>query len=392
MIRLILALSGFIVVSACSKKDKSGEDVYLPKGLEDSDALPVVSRLPTRPEGGSVPGKVAEMDPEESARRKARNEIVAIEFGASAAGINMKTTKNEARTILAAPLGASQGFEFYPEHIRILWDDAAAPAPRLLVVDEGYAGRLSLPAPYGNINIGQSLTALRPNFDIKEFMLAAGAAFEGMAGKAYNCEEALTCRLVAATTAFELQFRRGGMLVSNDASKKLQLLYFQPTQKFYPRVTGPIVYGSSIGGVDFMTLRSSFEAKYGPPEEIEQGFAYYDQGSIRIGWGTNRMPLAIGALRTFSGSMNFGATIGERKIGDSFKAHMANADQAKAFMLAIDRHFENRAPDFDCSTQTTPLCSLETDGELILIELAKGIFVFTADSEKRFLLYQVVAP
>lgn len=397
MFQVLLSLAAAAALSslACSKKDQAQENIESVKGLEDSDALPVISRLPTRPEGGEVPGKVDEMDPEESVRRKTKNEILPIEFGVSVAGINMKTTKKEARGILAAPLGAAQGFEFYPEHIRVLWDQGDAPRPELVVVDEGYGGTLSLPAPYGKISVGQAMPMIKDEAGVRAFLKAAGATFEGKSPADYDCEVALSCRLLSASDSYELQFKKGGILMATDASKKVQLLYFQEPRNFYPRVTAPMLYGTAIGGVDFNTTRSSFEAKYGPPEETNGPFAYYDLGSIRVAWGQSKMPLAIGALRTFGGSMNIGGSFGERKIGDSFASYIgaSSTNPAKDLMLALDRQLEARAAaDFDCSAQAPALCTFETDGDLLLIELAKGIFVFTADSEKRWLLYQVSAP
>ncbi len=393
MYGLILAVASLTIFGACSKKDKESTELLDKKMLENNDALPVLSRLPTRPEGGLVPGKVAALDPEENARRKTRNEIINIEFGSSVAGINMKTTKQEARNILSAPLGASQGLEAYPEHIRIQWGDGEAPVPALIVVDDGYGGSLNLPAPYGKLSVGQALPSIKTEVDLKAFMRAAGASFEGKTGQAYDCELAFTCRFLSSNGSYELQFRKGGFIISTETGTKLQIVYFLPEQKFYPRVTGPIVYGSSIGDLTLNTSKTSFESKYGPPEQVSGPFSYYDQGSVRVAWGPSRLPLAMGALRTYEGSMDFGATIGSRKIGDSFASYAVASDDGRELMLALDRHFEARATvDFDCSTQTpTPLCSYENDGELLVIELTKGTFVFTAASDKRFLLYQVQA-
>lgn len=390
MRHLLIAMLGFALSGlSCAKKERTYAQDYIPAAVSE-DAVPTVSRRPTNPDGGKVPGKLAEMDPEESAKRKARNEIQPLEFGLGAAGITMQTPQSQARSILSAPLGVSQGVEFYNEHIRVMWSSSGDdPMPSIIIVDEGYPGSLGLPAPFERLKVGDSLSgSITSEEQLLAFMRLIGAQFERADPKTYQCDVILTCRMLASAEGVEMQFRRGGLLIGGP-NLQLQLIYFIPPQKFYPRLSAPIVYGTSIGGVSFTTRRAQFEATYGPPEALNDGIFYYDQSSIGIQWAVDGSALYIAGLRTLQGTMDFGATIGQRKIGDSFAAHFAPEDEGQLFMLALDRHFEARAPDFDCSAQEAPLCSLQKVGNFLVIMLERGTFIFTADASKNFLLYEM---
>ena len=388
-ILVMIAWAG-VFFAACAKKEKTFSQDYIPAKIS-ADAVPAISRQPTNPDGGKVPGKVSDLDPEESAKRKAKHEILPIEFGVGVAGITMQTTQDEARDILSPARGEFQGFEIYDEHIRVQWNRANPPKPEAIVIDDGYPGELTLPEPYGKLRVGQSLkSVISSEDDLVNFMRVAGASFEKMGDKPYLCDQVLTCRLGGSAAAIQLEFVRGGMIVSRDAELTLQVLYFTPPQKFFPRILDPIVYGTSIGGVSYATSRADFESKFGPPEQFEDGIYYYDQSSLGIAWGPDNKAIYMGALGTFQGTMDLGPVLGKRRIGDSFTSYAAATDDGTLLMLALDRQLEGRAADYNCATQTVPECSLKKVGDFLVVILAKGTFVFTADSTRRLLLFEMM--
>lgn len=384
--RTRLLCSVLFIVLACAKKVRTENNSgYMPAAISQ-DASPAVTRVATRPDGGTVLGKGKPLDPEEAERRKLHNTVQAIVFGESVAGISMQTTALEARSILAPATIASQGFEFYPEHIRIAWKAGDSSTPEYLVVDEGYAGKLQMPAPYGALQVGQSMAnLLSSESELKSFLLNAGILFEKQSAD-YNCEKSLTCRMTQDANFFSLEYRRGGLLISNNPSRTLSFIYFNGPNKFYPRPTDPIVYGISVAGITFQSNRVSVEARIGPPEAMSGNFLYYDQASVGVIWGSDGTPAVLQALGSYQGSLNFGSTIGAHKIKDSFASYAPANDDGTLLMQEIYRGLKNT--DLDCKTQAVP-CTLTIDAarNRITITMDRSAFVFTNTADRTWLLY-----
>jgi hypothetical protein len=382
--------AGLLSIQQCSKKIRSSSGGYSSPVLS-ADAT-AVSTLPTRPNGGAVEGKLSTVDPEEAEARRNRNLTQPIDFGKSVAGITMATKYSEAQTILNY-YGSAQGRDFYSEHIAIFWGGGADPVPLAIFILEGYGVPLELPPPYGKISPGQSLGSfVSTPEDAKQFLLGAGAGIEKQAS-GYNCETSLTCQLDETEDAYIFQYRQGGFRISKFAPYTLDFIYFTQPQKFYARSTDPMVYNVGVAGATFQTKRAIFEMRYGPSVPGNGGFEFYDRESVAIQWGPNNTPLSMAANGTYQGTMNFGPTLGNRKIGDSFQAFVtAPNDSPTDLMKVVVRGALNKPDDFDCTVATAPeLCTLQLspDNRFIVILVGRSSFVFTNNVERTFLQYQV---
>ena len=389
--RALLVFCSFLDLSACAKKPKTSESPgYIPNKMSQ-DAIAVISHKPTRPDGGAVLGKSTGLDPEVSESRKLNNIVLPVVFGESVAGISMQTTNAEAKKILAPASLAAQGFEYYPEHIRIAWKGEATSTPDYVVVDEGYAGKLQLPAPYGASQVGQSLAPmLATQTDLKNLLLNAGALFEKQA-PTYDCEKALTCQLTEDASYFSLEFRRGGLLIAKQTSLPLSFIYFNGPNKFYARAADPIVYQISVAGINFQSKRAAVEARLGPAQGSGGTVVYYDKQSVGVIWGADETPAVLQALGTYQGSLNFGLAMGSHRIGDSMASYVPLTDDGTLLMQMIYRGI--KATDLDCTTLPTP-CTLTLDLEKnrLTMNMDRSAFVFSNTAERKWLLYGSIEP
>jgi hypothetical protein len=393
--KLPIAVMCLAMAVACSKKVKNQTQGEYVAAVLSEDAIPAPRTLPTRPEGGFVEGKGKTLDPEEAERRRNKNMIEPIVFGTSVAGITMNTRYSEAMEKLVY-YGSNQSADFFGEHIAVIWGGGADPVPGLIVIQEGYAGQLKLPDPYGDVSVGQPMAGRIGSInDLRSFMLTVGAAFEGQPNT-YDCEKSLTCQLNEDETLYQLDFRRGGIYINKTADLSIALIYFSQPQRFFAPLVDAILHNISIGGLTFQTKRATAELRLGPSmgDQPENGivFSYYDRGNFAVAWGTDSTPFAFKAVGKYAGPQNFGGTIGARKIGDSFASYATVDADGKALLLALDRSLNQRAPDYDCSLATeTVQATCEavvvdtvTPPRLLLV-IDRSVYSFTHDANRTWL-------
>ncbi|HET9240902.1 MAG TPA: hypothetical protein VFO10_26795 [Oligoflexus sp.] len=399
--KLPIAVMCLAMATACSKKVKNQTQGDYIAAVLSEDAVPASRTLPTRPEGGFVEGKGANLDPEEAEQRRNKNMVEPIVFGTSVAGITMNTRYSEAMQTLVY-YSSNQSADFYQEHIAVIWGAGADPVPGLIVVLDGYAGKLKLPDPYGEVSIGQPMAGRIGSInDVRSFMLTIGAAFEGQPST-YDCEKSLTCQFNEDASSYQLDFRRGGVYLNKTADLPIGLIYFSQPQRFFAPLVDPILHNLSIGGLTFQTRRTTAEARLGPPvdERPEGGivFTYYDRFNFAVAWGQDTTPSAFKAVGKYEGPQNFGGTIGSRKIGDSFANVTAPASDTtgKNLLLALDRALNQRAANYDCSivngeVQATCQATIVDDNPndniapRLLLVIDRSVYSFTMDASRTWL-------
>ncbi|MDQ3233236.1 MAG: hypothetical protein M3Q07_15575 [Pseudobdellovibrionaceae bacterium] len=391
--RLRIAAMCFAFIGACSKKAKNQTHGEYIAAVLSEDAVPLKRPMPTRPEGGVVEGKSQILDPEEAERRRNKNMIEPIVFGKSVGGITMKMPYSEVFNTLVY-YGSRDGIDIFQEHIVVAWSAGADPVPFQVGVQEGYAGTLKLPEPYGEISLGQQMAGKIANQDeLRQFMLVIGAAFENQPVSSYDCEKSLTCQLNENATFYMLDFRLGGIYLTKAAGLPVGFLYFTQPQKFFAPLTDPILHNLSIGGLTFQTKRTTAELRLGPEVDIrlENGilFSYYDRNNFAVSWGQDTTPAAFKAVGTYQGTQNFGGSIGIHKLGDSFSSFASTSDNGTALMLALDRSLNNRTADYNCSTTTPATCEAvivkNESVNWILIVIDRSVYSFTNDENRTWL-------
>lgn len=394
--KLPIAVMCLAMAAACSKKVKNQTQGEYIAAVLSEDAVPATRTLPTRPEGGFVEGKGRALDPEEAERRRNKNMIEPIVFGTSVAGITMNTRQSEAMDTLVY-YASNQSADFFQEHIAVIWGGGADPVPGLIVIQEGYAGKLKLPAPYGEVTVGQAMAGRIGSInDLRSFMLAAGALFEGQAA-GYDCEKALTCQFNEDENLFQLDFRRGGIYLNKTADLSIAFVYFSQPQRFFAPLVDPILHNNSIGGLTFQTKRATAELRLGPTmgEQLENGivFSYYDRANFAVSWGADGTPAAFKAVGAYAGTQNFGPAIGVHKLGDSFASYATVDATGKALLFALDHALNNHAdPAFDCSlssdtvqaTCQAVVIDTVTPARLLLV-IDRSVYSFTLDANRTWL-------
>lgn len=131
-------------------------------------------------DGVPSPGKGAEVDPAGPP----------ILYDAGAGGVTFSTPKDEVRRILGEPVDALPDFnvEYYSNGMWIAWNDGPNPTPYSMGIEEGYAGALRLPEPFGALRFGGVYDAMFTPEDPlgREVVRKLYRHFEG-AGPDYDC-------------------------------------------------------------------------------------------------------------------------------------------------------------------------------------------------------------
>lgn len=398
-----------VVVASCREKIKNSEH-FTPEVRQAASAeLPKVPFTPTNPSGGDIPGKAQSLDPAESARRQAINTAKPIVWGTSIGGIAFDTNYNDARKILAQRLASNGGFEVYPEGIQIGWTGGEPRFPEIIIAFGNYGGRLSLPEPYGSGYLGKNLSS-HFNSDPHgvDFMHKLGAHFEGRNPANYDCRAELTCSRSAFNGLIFYDFKKGSIGI--DPRSHLNLVYFVNNQNFFPRVSGDVIYGESVGSINFASLRSASEQVIGPPQGQNGNLLFYDDLHLLISW-SNNSPQALPTLIAVQGDFRGNIVISEepseisRKIGDSFADLAADEDLAagidedynsiQTLLIILDRLL-NEDEDREClknevEGEPTPLCAIETQGDSVFLKLQRGTFVFSNNAQLNLELVSLVA-
>lgn len=371
----LLVLSCSRVLPRVSPKGED-EKVNLPPGTSD------ITRLPTNPDGGLIPGRNPDLSEEESAARQQANAAKPLTFGVSAAGVTMDMPRSEIMKVLANPeFIADDGAIFYPEFLSIFWLEGEDPKPEAIVVRDGYKGKIELPEPFAALTLGQTYV------DLLADEAAVNATLHGLAraisarGADYDCEVAGECYFQVDDESGDLNFYFPKGLVIFDKTGKLAALIYQTIEGLPKRTREPIVYGTSIGGVSFASTRAEVEERIGPSFETEEKFSAYDDGSIVVQWGEDDRPLLIRANFGLKGKLKFSEEF-EAGLGQPFADPSQPEDDGKGLMVFLDRLLHQRQAGFDCSKGKKPLCSYRNEDGRITIDLEKGSFVFTADAQR----------
>jgi hypothetical protein len=397
-----------LVATSCAKKTKNPETYQAP--AESADAAPRIFYEPTRPDGGLTPFKASEMPPEEIARRKAKNEVAPIIFGLSAGGISMQTPSSDADKILAPALGISfnslldvslakdygltfGGYLVYPERIAVLWSETRAMTPSVIRVMAGQPGQLSLVDPVGTGYVGDSLARVfgpNPTEEaLRGYVRKLGAAIEKRASD-YNCEEAKTCRIsyldANEKTIIDLEFKKGFLrLMREGGDIRLMEAVFHKDALLPARLSEPLDYElGKIGPFSTSSTRTEVQARLGNPMAEDVYGLLYDRNALILRKESTPTPgqIKLRALIGYQGSLDLGATVGPRFLGDSFADLAPVSENGHELMLFLDRILEKREPEFDCRTAPTPCRALvEFDpyynANLLVFELPKGSFRFS---------------
>ncbi|MFW7382089.1 MAG: hypothetical protein ACOH5I_25005 [Oligoflexus sp.] len=384
--------TGIILVASlsCQQKMEEQSDKRLyhhlltpPAGFEP------ITTIPTNPDGGKVPGRIAAISPEESLRRKQVNEVKPILFGLGAGGITMSTTQDEALDILASPIGSANGIIFYPEDLRIRWSRSGQRSPELFVIGANYKGKLELGGPFGEISMGFKFAPyIQTPDDLSPLLKLIGSLLEGEDLASYDCEAALHCRMDEDETFITFDYRLGGLLLEKSNDLALSIAYFAPERILRPFLREPLIYGQSIAGIALDSTKEEIEARLGPALFIaENGSHYYDNFNVLVNWNAANQPSLMAALSSYRGIFSLPSlNPAERGLGDSFADLSGDDATGLALMQNLYRLFENS--EEDCTLINA--CSMINLDDGIEIQLPGGILGFSADASRRLSYFVIV--
>ncbi len=422
--RFKLSLILVMTLLGCEEKYEKSTPFNAPEIVKKAADLSIDEPLvPTNPDAGEVIGKEAPIDPLESQRRQALNVLQPIVWGQSMGGIDMTTTRSQAKSILSNPVSSSKSgtldLVIYGEYLAVFWDPNSG-LPLALIALEGYGGKLELPAPYDSLTTKQNISSYidsRANQD--NFVRALGRQFQNKSAT-FDCLEQRTCRFLRFDDGTKsIQFSSGRIEVNLDNTVGNILTPFPGI--FPPRFTGELnIENSTLGAFTFQSSRQGVENQLNPAldtvrsplslyrdpsldNDIKAFTFYYDDLNLGIQWTEDSTPETILVRRDFQGEIilrnapdtrtTLGASMllfideAQRPDPETVDDDNLIGTHAPQLMKDLDTLLYNRAANYDCETANT--CNMKIFPDRIEINLNTSTFVVERDKEMKLLIASI---
>lgn len=364
----------------------------------DAVAKREVSRVPTLPEGGLIKGKNPALTVEANIARQTANRVAPLSFGQSFAGIDMTTTRDASKAILSEPkFSTDTGIDVFAEGFNLTWNPGINPTPKSVQIFSDYKGALKLPQPYGDVKLEESLASHFMN-DAQHIVFTQTLA-RTFAGKekelSFDCLAEALCQIEHRGEQTFIDFPSGTLALWGDS---IYLVEYIQNQGFAPKSKAPIVFGTSMGGVDINMNKEQVNAALGAPYRYADGETQlYDAKTIRVDFRASGAVEQIVVSAGYQGTMKVGAS--ERGIGTGFADIIANQDDpaGKLMMQALAKILAGKDmdPTFDClKAEGGAICASGVDkaNGIIRVQVGNMIFDFKDDKERTLLSVTMFNP
>ena len=162
---------------------------------------------------------------------------LAINFPDDLGGVDFTNTEAQVEAALGASRGQftnnSQTFYRYDnDNVYITYDDEATPTTEVIQINPKYQGDLTMPAPWGTVNLGDSFEDEFPGEDPtgEDFIKELTEFYRGEAD-GYDCLAESTCAIQTDLSFVYFIFEQGRFIFDN-LEKKLQYVIFDENQEF----------------------------------------------------------------------------------------------------------------------------------------------------------------
>lgn len=385
-ISLVLAFG----LGSCSKPESRlpPRKGLTPVSSKDLEALQnrEVSRIPTLPTGGLVKGKSSAIPTEENIKRQIRNRELPVTWNDGFAGITMQTTREESKKILSDPqYSLDNGMDIYAEGLQITWGKGLNPTPESVRMYSDYLGYLKLPAPYGDVKLGESIAALEKEESLENFIKVLGRTFAGK-DATYDCLAVMECSVDIRDGGLAyIDFPSGNMILGGSM---IYVIDFSKNTDFVPKNKLPIVFNESIAGIKPDMTKEQVEAFLGTPYKFPDGLTQlYDAKTIRITYNAKNQIEDLIVLAGYEGTFTVGGKV--RGIGTSFADLTTIKDDADGLLMMKNLGKmllgKESDPAYDCSAvKPNPTCQSGHDKTNGIIRILVGnmIFSFTDDDTR----------
>lgn len=386
LLRIAAIISALSVVACSPGKQQvhSAAPAYPElKPIQSSSKLPDIA---TKPDGGVDPNRVIPLSPEENMARVRKNIVEPVIFGKSAAGISITTTFAQSLNILSNPIGSSKSQLFYNEAVSIVWKQGEPELFEAMIVFDEYKGVVQLPAKFNSPTMGTSFatyfTETAPAVPGTALIKELARYFENKP-ESYDCFAEDDCEISVDDSDIDFTFRNGFLRFSNDADKKLSIIYFgQPAQPKTPAITAPIVFNESAGGVKLDWTLAQVKALLGEPIKVIDNKKYvYDNGNLIVTIQNDKV-VVLQVQGKFKGKLTLPAELGDIALGTELKSHFTEADpKGEEFLRKIARFMDKKDATYDCFKEDT--CGIQEGGDLIQMAFTGGLLAIEKNETKK---------
>ena len=395
---LIASLSTMSLVSSCDKPVErpsptvKKEAVFPAETNRLNSSNQEVIRTPTNPLGGLLEGKTPNVSTEEDLRRIAVNAALPVTLGEAVAGITFKTNRQDSKAILSNPkFSTATGIDVFGEGIQVTWGEGINPTPKSIRVVEGYKGAIALPAPYGMVALGQDLSGLlATDADKIAFTKAIGTTLSGK-DASYDCIEAQTCLLENRAGTLFIDYPNATVIVMANALYRMD---FEGNESLAPKATTPIVFDTSMGGINFSQKKEDIVKVYGEPYRYAASTKeLFNAKTIRIVFTADNSIAQMEATKGFKGTIK----IGQKEFGlGSTMAEFMPADDLDGLkmMATLAQKILGKDETYDCSKVMPATCqSLHNPKEKwIKVLVGNTIFLLSDDPSRTLLTITIFNP
>lgn len=393
LLRIAVVAASALNVVACSpgKQQVHSTAPAYPelKPIKGTSKLPDIA---TKPDGGVHVERTIPLTPEENIARIRHNIVQPITFGKTAAGIAINTTFTQSLSVLSDPTGSSENQFFYAENISVIWGEKDPQIPEAIIIFDGYEGVFNLPEKFKSPRMGDSFAAY---FTEAAPAVAGTALIQELARHfanqpaSYDCIKAKDCSISAKGANVDFMLPNGLVRFSNDAEKKLSIVYFtQPPAPKTPALTAPVVFKKSIGGVNIGWTLAQVKALLGEPIKVAQENLYlYDNGNLIIEIEGDKVA-SLQIQDDYAGKMTLPTELGNVVLGTEMKAHFSETDpKGENLLRSIVRFLENKDASYDCIAEKT--CGIQESAEHIQHMFVGGAMVYEKSEAKKLVIVAV---
>ncbi len=379
--RMLISLTLLLSLGACSKPET--KPIFSNKAktsTRDLQAIQArdVARTPTLPEAGLIKGKTPALSVEENIARRARNRILPLSFGEGLAGITMKTTRNESKAILSEPSNSTDyGLDIFEEGFNIIWNEGVNPTPQSIRVFDKYRGPVKLPAPYGDVTVGQDLSVmLKADPEYKTFAQTLGKVFTG----SEDCLAAKTCAIEKRANETFIDFPNGTIIFFHNV---ISVIDIATNASFASKITTPSLPGQNLAGITLEMNRIQVEAVLGAPYRYPMGQKLlYDAKTIQVEYRASDSIERIFLVPGHQGKIKLGKI--EATIGSTFAGLTANQKDpdGKLLTIALAQIVSEKGADYDCTKDEVVQCFFWQNPGLLSVQLGNTVYTFMDDDNR----------
>lgn len=330
-----------------------------------STPTPAPVSTPEAPDPEDEAKKAKEIEEEKKkAEQKAlqlTNNQLPIIFGNGAAGIDLSMTATQVKANTGVPDSIAV---FARGYQRAEWQFGEMQGIDKIIVDSTYQGTLALPAPYGDVKMGQDFSKILADpLALNTFANTLFSKF--VDASVEDCVSLALCRIETVAGGVSLTLPAGGL--DFNVEHRLSGVSIATPFYFYDARFPVMIYGKALAGITFETPRNVVDhliaQVFDPFYDAYEEMYYFQTSSAAVKWGKDNLPSRIFSVNggVPPDAKNHAAlALGRGEFLQISSIFDMNPTSLQNKIIELFNKLENKPAGFDCTSGIEPTCALGT--------------------------------